>query len=100
LQWALERPTNEMALRLESALFHFWEGHQRLGEGRTFLERALTSSQDVRYSDWIWWINRPALYRPTSGRFSVMKQFRQAFSSRSKAPFELFCGTFTHHPTT
>ncbi len=47
LQWALERPASEMALRLESALFHFWEGHQRLSEGRTFQERSLTSSQDV-----------------------------------------------------
>jgi DNA-binding CsgD family transcriptional regulator len=47
LQWALERPASEMALRLESALLHFWEGHQRLGEGRTFLECSLTSSQDV-----------------------------------------------------
>ena len=47
LQWALERHAGEVALRLGSALFHFWEGHGHLHEGRTFLERALASSQDV-----------------------------------------------------
>lgn len=47
LQWVRERPASKMASRLGSTLFHFWEGHQRLGEGRTFLERALTSNQDV-----------------------------------------------------
>jgi predicted ATPase/DNA-binding CsgD family transcriptional regulator len=47
LQWALERHAGEVALRLGSALFHFWEGHRHLSEGRTFLERALASSQDV-----------------------------------------------------
>jgi len=30
LQWAMERPASEIALRLEGALFHFWERHQRL----------------------------------------------------------------------
>jgi predicted ATPase/DNA-binding CsgD family transcriptional regulator len=47
LQWALERPASKMALRLESTLLHFWERYQRLGEGRTFLERARACSQDV-----------------------------------------------------
>lgn len=47
LQWALERPASEMALRLGSALFRFWEGHQRLGDGATSPERSLTSGQDV-----------------------------------------------------
>jgi hypothetical protein len=51
----------------------------------------------VGYSDWIWWINRPALCKPTSGRFSVMKQSRQAFSSQGEAPSELFCGYL--HPS-
>ncbi len=43
-----------------------------------------------------WWINRPALYRSTSGRFFVMRQSRQAFSSQSEARSELFCGCL--HP--
>ncbi|MDQ2903056.1 MAG: LuxR C-terminal-related transcriptional regulator [Chloroflexota bacterium] len=47
LQWALERPASEMALRLGNALLHFWEGHQPLSEGSTFLERTLASSQGV-----------------------------------------------------
>ena len=47
LQWVLERPASEMALRLENVLLHFWEGHQRLSIGSTFLERALTSRQDI-----------------------------------------------------
>jgi predicted ATPase/DNA-binding CsgD family transcriptional regulator len=47
LQWTLAQPASEMALRLESALLHFWERQQRLGEGRTFLEHSLASSQDV-----------------------------------------------------
>jgi len=47
LQWTLERPASEMALRLESALLHFWERHQRLGAGKTFQQRSLTNDQDV-----------------------------------------------------
>ena len=44
LQWALERPASEIALRLQSALLHFWEGHRRLGEGGTVPDRSTTSS--------------------------------------------------------
>ena len=47
LQWMLEQHAHEMALRLSGALFRFWEGHGHLHEGRTFLERALASGQDV-----------------------------------------------------
>jgi hypothetical protein len=46
---------------------------------------------DGRYSNWTWWINRPTLSRPTSGRFLVRRQSREAFSSRSKALSKLFC---------
>jgi hypothetical protein len=46
---------------------------------------------------WTWWINRPALSRSTSGRFFVVRQSRQAFSSQSEAPSELFCGYL--HPS-
>src|SRR6266567_1136921 len=49
---------------------------------------------------WRWWINRPALYRSTSGRFFVVRQSRQAFSSQSEAPSELFCGYLHPFPTT
>ena len=38
-----------------------------------------------------WWINRPALYRPTSGRLFVMRQSREALPSRNQAPSECFC---------
>jgi hypothetical protein len=44
-----------------------------------------------------WWIIRPALYRPTSGRFMVMRQSQQAISLWSEALSELFCGY--HHPS-
>lgn len=47
LQWALERPASEMALRLEGALSHFWERHQRPGDGKTPTQRPLTSGQSV-----------------------------------------------------
>ncbi len=47
LQWALGRPASEMALRLESVLSRFMDGHQRLGHGRNVLERSLMNSQDV-----------------------------------------------------
>src|SRR5258708_1051538 len=49
------------------------------------------------YCHWKWWINRPALSRPTSGRFFVMRQSRQAFSSRNEAPCECFC--YHLHPS-
>ncbi len=47
LQWMLEQHSHERALRLSGALFHFWEGHGHVNEGRIFLERALTSGQSV-----------------------------------------------------
>jgi predicted ATPase/DNA-binding CsgD family transcriptional regulator len=47
LHWALERPASEMALRLESALSQFWEGHHRLGNGEVSQERSLARSHDV-----------------------------------------------------
>ncbi|WP_220202059.1 LuxR C-terminal-related transcriptional regulator [Reticulibacter mediterranei] len=34
LQWAREQPASEMALRLERALFRFWEGRHRLTHSR------------------------------------------------------------------
>ena len=37
------------------------------------------------------WINRPALYRPTSGQLKVTRQSRQACSPQRETPFELFC---------
>ncbi len=47
LQWALERHEDEVAVSLSGALRRFWEGRRHLSEGRTFLERALASNQDV-----------------------------------------------------
>ena len=44
-----------------------------------------------RYSHWTWWINRLTLSRPTSGRFLVRRQSREAFSSRSEALSKFFC---------
>jgi hypothetical protein len=52
---------------------------------------AVPCTMSVWCCHWTWWINRPALYRPTSGRFLVMRQSREAFSSRSQAPSECFC---------
>ena len=47
LDWLLEQHAGEMAVRLSAALFRFWEARGQRSEGRTFLERALVSSQDV-----------------------------------------------------
>ena len=47
LLWAVEHQESEMALRLGGALFRFWEARRYLREGRTFLERALASSQSM-----------------------------------------------------
>src|SRR6266487_1260283 len=47
LDWSLSQHESDLALRLSAALFHFWRAHWYLSEGRTFLERALASSQDV-----------------------------------------------------
>jgi len=49
LQWALEQPTNEIALRLENALLHFWGGHQRLSKGSSTLGHALAGKQDITH---------------------------------------------------
>jgi hypothetical protein len=63
-------------------------------------------SNDRFASTWIsvrcchrrWWINRPALCKPTSGQFLVMSRPRQAFSSQSEAPSECFCGHLHRSP--
>jgi predicted ATPase/DNA-binding CsgD family transcriptional regulator len=54
LSWSLEpaadeegRLHREIALRLTGALWMFWWVHGYLSEGRTFLERALTTSEGV-----------------------------------------------------
>lgn len=47
LLWALEQQESEMALRLSGALFRLWEARRYLYEGRTFLERAVASSQSI-----------------------------------------------------
>jgi DNA-binding CsgD family transcriptional regulator len=52
LQWTLERPASEIALRLQVALLHFWERHQRLGEGGTFQEYSRARSQDTPAQAW------------------------------------------------
>jgi hypothetical protein len=43
------------------------------------------------YFHWLLWINRPALCKPTSDRFLVMRQSSQVFSSQSEAPSEFSC---------
>jgi DNA-binding CsgD family transcriptional regulator len=48
LQWVLQHPASEMAMRLERALLRFWERwNQRAGEGRSVMEHAPTNRQDV-----------------------------------------------------
>jgi predicted ATPase/class 3 adenylate cyclase len=41
LEWTLARPDPDTALRLAGALWRFWHAHGDLGEGRTWLERAI-----------------------------------------------------------
>ena len=38
-----------------------------------------------------WWINRPTLCKPTSGRFLVMRQSEQAISPWREAPSDFSC---------
>ncbi len=47
LSWLLKRKEAEMALRLGGALGTFWKRRGHLSEGRAFLERALTKSEEV-----------------------------------------------------
>jgi len=52
LSWLLEpsaaRQSNELALRLGGALWHFWWTRGYVSEGRRWLERALNASEKVR----------------------------------------------------
>ena len=48
LAWALEGEEAELALRLAGSLWIFWHAHGQLGEGRKWLEAALT--KDTRAS--------------------------------------------------
>jgi hypothetical protein len=50
------------------------------------------------YSHGIWWINHPALYKPTWGRFVAILQSREAFTSQSEPPSECFCGHLHRRP--
>jgi predicted ATPase/DNA-binding CsgD family transcriptional regulator len=45
MQWALERPASEMALRVQNALFHFWGRHRRHRARSTLLDGSLTGKQ-------------------------------------------------------
>ena len=60
LQWTLERPASELALRLETALLHFWGGRQRLDEGGAVQLPSLTSKRNVPEQS-------PAMARLTTG---------------------------------
>ncbi len=59
--------------------------------------RLFPSPVQVRCCYKRWWINRPALCKPTSGQFSVMRQSRHAFPSPHETPSELLCGCL--HPS-
>src|SRR5215831_3967676 len=43
------------------------------------------------YSYRTWWLNGPALSRPTSGRFLVLRQSRETFTSPSETASKCFC---------
>jgi predicted ATPase/ATP/maltotriose-dependent transcriptional regulator MalT len=47
MQWFLEREEGALALRLGCALWWFWHARGLAGEGRSFLEQALTRSEEV-----------------------------------------------------
>ena len=44
IEWAIEREHAEIALRLTGALWRYWYSRQRIGEGRRYVEQALTLS--------------------------------------------------------
>lgn len=44
LEWCFNRALTEMALRLAGALGHFWESRRYLGEGQSWLDRAIVAS--------------------------------------------------------
>lgn len=77
LQWTLERPTSEIALRLESALLHFWGGRQRLDEGGTVQTLPLTGRRNVP--------EQPlARARLTTG-ILALEQLEQGYEEQGKA---------------
>ena len=47
LKWALDTADGEIAGRLGGALWHFWERHSHLGEGRQWLEQVLALGPHV-----------------------------------------------------
>ena len=46
-EWLLSRPSSEMALRLAQSLWPYWTGRGYYSEGREWLERALSQSQQA-----------------------------------------------------
>ena len=51
LQWLLDRGTQEQALRLAGALWHFWRLRGYLSEGRRWLDAALARERTTRLLD-------------------------------------------------
>ncbi len=75
-------------------LAHCIAGTALLGGGQF---GQLSHSLDSRCSYNRWWIDQPALFKPTSGQFCVMRQSRHAFSFPNEALSELLCGSL--HPS-
>ncbi len=73
------------------------EGHPRPASDQYALGVVV---YEWRCSHRTWWINRPALSRPIWGRFLVMRQSKEAFSSWSQADPSAAASTFTKHPVT
>jgi len=72
---------NGVALQVvETLLAYWWMAHNPILRGSTTWELVLPLDMVD---------NSTGLSRPISGRFFMMRQSRQAFSSRSKAPSEL-----------
>src|SRR6266487_394524 len=68
LGWLLEQEEIEKALRLGVALARFWEVHGHLSEGYQWLDRALSSSQNVAASLRAWGLNEAAWFVCLQGK--------------------------------
>jgi predicted ATPase/DNA-binding CsgD family transcriptional regulator len=68
LGWLLEQEEIEKALRLGVALARFWEVHGHLSEGYHWLDRTLSSSQNIAVSLRAWGLNEAAWFVCLQGK--------------------------------
>ncbi len=86
LAWAIDSDEAEVALRLAAALWRYWEIHGHIGEGRRWLDRALTQADGVVPA-----VHARALY--AAARLATLQVDRTAAEDLHRRSYDLYAGS-------